>query len=645
MQTMKPRLDKQQVYEQIKGHPFFRGVPLHEGKKLFEQCVLKEFEPKELIYQANQPREGLLLLLEGAAEVYIFDEEHDRSEALEVISKGELIGFPSLADFLGVAKSNKYEEMVRVKALEPCSGVLIPFLVIQQRWNDDGVRDYLLQQSAMRLKDIYTSLAEQVKITRRIAETDHFIVRVQDVMGPLVSVGIDATVQDVAVKMEQHKCDAVIVLEDEELSGILTKSDLVNRVLAKSKPYDLSVEYTMTKNPSTISRLEYYYAALTSMLLQGFKHLPVIHEKTKEVVGVVSLGDLLRKKNESIVKTISRIEKIEEEDLPSIKQAIYQVLETLINDKVPISHILEVITALYDRLVVRCVQLAVDSLRRNKGMTPPVDFCWYMMGSAGRSEQFIMTDQDHFLVYDDGENGQREHIDAYFEQLGEEIVVFMERAGYARCIGKMMANEPIWCGSLDTWKTRLRQWMLQATNENILLAQNFFSFRYLYGSLRLNEKFEARITEQLERSKIFLYRMAQVEKEHQVPTLDHPIRSLFRLDRKQIDIKKEILFPFHHSLQILTLSHNIINGTPLERIDFLTRKKIITDHFAADLKTAFNEVMTIYVKQKWDQHRRGEKTSSVLTFTHLTTREKEELMLTLKTFRELQSQMLAEFSI
>ncbi|WP_017756571.1 DUF294 nucleotidyltransferase-like domain-containing protein [Calidifontibacillus oryziterrae] len=645
MKVAKQRLDKQQVYEQIKGHPFFKGVPLHEEKQLFELCEIKEYAQTELIYQANQRRDGLLLLLEGSAEVYIYDEEHDRIEALEVIQKGELIGFPTLANFLGVSKSNKYEEMVRVRALESCYGVLIPFGVIQERWEDEGVRDYLLQQTAMRLKDIYMSLAEQVKITRQLSESNHFVVRLQDIMVPAVSVTKEATVQEVSTLMAQNKIDSIVILEEEKLVGIITKTDLVNRVLAKSKPYDLRVEYVMTKNPSTISRLEYYYAALTTMLLQGFKHLPVVHEETNEVVGIVSLGDLLRKKNENTVRTLRRIEQIDEENLPSIKEAIYLVLETLIQDKVPATHILEVITALYDRLAVRCVQLAVDSLRVNKGLTPPVDFCWYTMGSSGRGEQFMMTDQDHFLVYEDSEAGQRERTDEYFALLGEEIVIYMERAGYARCIGHMMSNNPIWRGSLKTWETRQRQWMLQATNDNILLAQNFFSFRYLYGSLRLNEKFENQIAQQLERAKIFLYRMASEEKERTIPNLDHPIRSLFRLDRKHIDIKKEILFPFHHSLQILTLSHLIVAGTPEERIDFLVRKGIITENFATDLKTAFEQVMMIYIKQKWGGYKRGEKASSKLTFTHLTTREKEELILTLKTFRELQSQMLGEFSI
>ena len=80
-----------------------------------------------------------------------------------------------------------------------------------------------------------------------------------------------------------------------------------------------------------------------------------------------------------------------------------------------------------------------------------------------------MTDQDHFLVYESNEYA------SYFAQLGEAIVRFMEKSGYERCKGKMMASEEAWRGSLEVWGDRLREWMIHTTNDNLLLAQNFLS--------------------------------------------------------------------------------------------------------------------------------------------------------------------------
>ncbi|WLR50690.1 DUF294 nucleotidyltransferase-like domain-containing protein [Bacillus tianshenii] len=641
----KQRLDKESVYQFVKGHPFFKGVALSQVMELLELCSIQEYAQHEVIFQVSKSRDGLILLLEGTAEIYLHHHEEDQIEVLEVVQSGELIGFTSMADFLGVSATSRYEELVASRTVEEATGLFIPFEVIERRWDDNEVKEYLLRSSVSRLKDIYTSLAEQVQLARRTGESERFMMRVQDLMtSPPLTIEADSTVQEAASLMVNHKTSSILVMRGQELVGIITEQDLVKRLIVKQKPLGATVTDIMTSDVKVVSPFAYYYDALTMMLLSGFKHLPVVNEED-EVVGVVTFDDLMRKRNESMVKTIQKVEHAAEESLPEVKTAIYSVLETMINDEVPMTHALEVITNLYDRLVTRCVQLAVQSLEEREGLTAPVAFCWYQMGSSGRGEQFILTDQDHFLVYEDGTEEQAAEIKAYFEKLGVEIVSFLEAAGYARCLGKMMASEEMWRGSLTRWNSRLRQWIMQTTNDNILLAQNFFSFRKLYGDDDLHEQFIRQIEDQLERSKIFLYRMAEVEKEHPVPSLEHPFRALFRMDRKKIDMKKEILFPFHHSLQILSLAHGIVEGTPLQRISGLVARGVISENFAADLKIAFNEIMKIYVRQKYEQHKRGEKTSSVLQFAHITTREKDDLDLTLKTFRELQSQMLADFAL
>ncbi|HAQ07094.1 MAG TPA: signal transduction protein, partial [Bacillus bacterium] len=382
----------------------------------------------------------------------------------------------------------------------------------------------------------------------------------------------------------------------------------------------------------TISRFAYYYDAFSEILLKGIKHLPVVdHGK---ICGIVTLTDLHRKKNDSVMKTIKKIEEANEKSLADVKAAIYEITETLIKDRVPVFALLDIITKLYDRLITRAVELSVESLQ-NKGLELPVPFAFYLMGSGGRGEQFMLTDQDHFLVY--GETNDHD----YFEKLGKEFTNKLEQAGYARCKGLMMSSEQQWRGSVLQWQDRVRRWMLQSTNENLLLAQNFFSCRFAAGSDDLNNEFEEKIEELLERSKIFLYRMVQAEREHEIPTLDEPIRAIFKMGRKSIDMKKEILFPFHHSLQILSLYYGGIPGTPIEKISYLKENRLLTEGFADDLKQAISHVLDLYIRQRW-----GNKGgSSLLTFATMSTRQKDELILSLRTLREMQGQVFARFSI
>ncbi|MFC0475811.1 DUF294 nucleotidyltransferase-like domain-containing protein [Robertmurraya beringensis] len=627
---MEPKNYKEIILEAVRFHPFFQGVDVRMALSLIELCELRMYEKHETMLKKEAPRDGLLLILSGIAEVFIKNEQGTQEEVLEVVQKGELIGISSLADFLGVSKPGKEAAtQVEVRAVEPCKALYIPFTVIAKRWDDPNVHDYLLAQVSVRLKDIYASLAEQVQLVRDFGERDAFMLRVQDLMTDRV-VGVSPTtkVQEAAILMHKESTSSVLVMENGRLDGIITERDMVERVIAAGRSLDCVAREVMTPDPVTISRFSYYYDALSLILLKGIKHLPVV--EGEKLIGVVTLSDLLRKKNLNVMKTIQKIEQCTEETIVSVKKAIYDILGTLIKDKIPMLKTLEIVTGLYDRLVKRAVELSVEAM----GEEVPCAFAFYQMGSAGRGEQFLLTDQDHFLVY------EKEEYNEYFSRLGREITNMLEKAGYARCLGLMMCSEGKWRGTIEGWQERVRGWILQATNDHLLLAQNFFSYRFLTGSHTLHERFEEGIRELLQRSKIFLFRLSQVEREHVIPTLDQPIRSIFKLERKQLDMKKEVLFAYHHSLQILTLLHGGMSGTSVAKISFLKEKGVLSEVFANDLKQAAEEVLRLYVTQRW-QH----QGKSHIEFARLSTREKEELILSLKSLKELQSQVFANFTV
>ena len=631
------------LYNQIYNHPLFRGLVKKEYYRLIEKCSLKHYKKSNKLLYSKTPREGLLLILEGMVEVYVEQDQHNK-EVLEVLQTGDCIGFSSLADFLGEKTNQDTPYTVSVIAIEDSYCLQIPFTVLEERWIDEHVRDYVLRQVAVRLKDIYASLAEQVQLASQWGESEPFMRKVQDIMNqPVIAVDADDSIQKAAQKMVDYSKSSVLVLSNERLVGIITEKDLVNRVISKQRSLNNSVREVMTHNPISISRDTYYYEALSTFLMNGIKHLPVV--QGDKVVGVITLSDLLRKKNRGTLEILQAIEDSTIENLSTVKNAIYEVLATLINDRIPILNTLEVITRLYDRLVKHCLDLAVQSLD-DKGLgRPPVGFCWYQMGSGGRGEQFLLTDQDHFLVYDDNETKDQEEIDHYFEKLGEEIVFFLEKAGYERCVGKMMSNEEMWRGSINKWRDRLKGWALVATNENLLLVQNFFSFRKLYGDDSLNDSFKEMVTSLVKESGTILYRLAELEKERPVPNLDHPIRSLFRLDRNSLDIKMDALFPLHHCLQMLSTVNVIVEGTPIERINELAEKGILKDDFAEDLKDALEVILGLRVSEAWKKAQRGEKSSSKIKFTHIKTRDKEALIKALKTVKQLQQQVLGEFGM
>ncbi|WP_121610587.1 DUF294 nucleotidyltransferase-like domain-containing protein [Mesobacillus foraminis] len=614
------------IMEAVQFHPLFQGLEQGTALSLVRECEVKAYQKHEVMLKGDAERKGLLLLLEGIAEVCVGE------EVLEVIQKGEMAGFSSLADFLGIPSPEDHLLTVELRAVELVKVLFIPFAVLARRWDDSNVHDYILSQVAIRLRDVYGSLAEQVSLARQLGEKEPFISRVQDIMSEeVVSIPPGATVQEAARAMSDKRVSSVLVTEEGKLEGIITERDIVQRVVAGGKSFQNSASQIMTPDPIVIPRLAYVYEAISEMVLKGIKHLPVIEgEKT---VGIVTLSDLGRRKNASVLKTIRQIEEADETGLREVKEAVSAITDHLLREQVPVFTLLETVTSLYDRGVSRAVDLAAAKLGR-----PPAPFAFYQMGSSGRGEQFMLTDQDHFLIYEDG----GDH--AYFKKLGCEIVSILEQAGYASCQGLMMASEEQWRGTVSQWQERVRQWMVQSTNTNLLLAQNFFSYRLVAGSEEVGRGLESGLRELLARSKIFLYRLAQAEREQRpIPDLDQPIRSLFKMERKSLDLKKEVLFPYHHSLQILALKAGILGGTTLEKISALEQKGVFTADFAQDVRAAASQVLSLYIRLRWNED--SGDGSSVLTFSGLSTREKDELMLSLRTLKKLQGSVFAQFPL
>ncbi|TYS59845.1 CBS domain-containing protein [Sutcliffiella horikoshii] len=648
-------------------HILTKNLTQTEATNLLNQCHTHHYNQDEIILHATDNREGLFLVLSGMAEVYILSEK-SREEVLEIIKPNELIGLSNIHHFLAthfpqnqqtdlmtplypdqVSKQQPHSSLIQVRAIDDLEALYIPYTVLKERWSEPAVREYMLDQVSSRLHDVYHSLAEQINMNSSIDPTsDPTILRVQDIMLPKTTV-IQAqptdTIQSVAQKLSQHSNKtAAVILNNNQIQGIVTMHDFVNRVITRSRNTQDQVQTITTEKPITVPRTAYYYEALTAMLLNGIKHLPVTTENN-QLAGLVTMTDLLQAKQPTgIYQNTEALKNINKEKLPQVKKELYATLNTMLQQQVPILHTLEVMNTLYDQLIHRCIELSIKEMPTE----PPTKFCFYLMGSGARKEQFLLTDQDHFLVYEgDTHEYQDDHIDhiatRYFADLAEKIVANLELAGYKRCKGDMMASNPIWRGTLQQWESSIHEWTLKATNDRLLLAQNFFSYRLIYGDANLHNQFQQKIINSLDRAKIFLYRLSQLERENPIPTLEQPLRSIFRRNKKQLDLKREVLFPYHHSLQILALMHGITYGTPIEKLDQLYEKKILSENFQKDLKASISTILNYYVRNRYKQHQNGEELTSTLRLTTLSTREKEELMLSIRLIKELQNHMLSYY--
>lgn len=105
-------------------------------------------------------------------------------------------------------------------------------------------------------------------------------------------------------------------------------------------------------------------------------------------------------------------------------------------------------------------------------------------------------------------NGEAE-VRGYFTQLGERVCGWMDEAGYPFCVGNVMARNPRWCQSLQTWRNYFSDWVRRAEPQQLLEFSIFFDFRAVYGDPELAQELRRHVHTEVRQTPAFLPHLAQ----------------------------------------------------------------------------------------------------------------------------------------
>ncbi len=149
---------------------------------------------------------------------------------------------------------------------------------------------------------------------------------------------------------------------------------------------------------------------------------------------------------------VAAIEQTEGAPLKTIHESLNQIeLERFL--LIPSVHELHRSCTEYrDFLSSRVMDTVIAEMDAAGFVRPQVPFALISMGSDGREEQTLITDQDNLIVYGDGGG---EASDEYFAEYSTRLVDRLEEAGFMRCTGDIMPTNQIWRGSFSQWRRRL----------------------------------------------------------------------------------------------------------------------------------------------------------------------------------------------
>lgn len=602
-------------------HPFDR-LPAAVLDGLVPRLTSRYFRRDSVILTAGRHAEAVYILRSGAVDIT------DANGALaDRCGEGDAFGISSARD--------DTPSRFTMVALEDSLALLMTptdFRRLLAEYPDFA--GFFDEQSAERLRAAVDAL--------RTPEPGHEVLRMllRDIVTRVpVTVDEAVSIREAARLMTAQRVSALLVTRAEGagievggvISGIVTDRDMRRLVVAEGLPSDGPVSAIMTTGPMTIEADATAVEAMLTMMQRGFHHLPVVERGRP--VGMITSGDIMRLQQANpvaIVGTIATCDTLEE--LIAARSRLPGLVRELVRQDTSAAEIGRIVTAVGDAVTRTLLRFA----ERDLGPAP-VPYAWVALGSQGRLELGLSSDQDNALVLaaEPDEAGA-----AWFADLAGRVTQGLATCGYALCPGDIMASNPAWRLSREQWHRVFRGWISEPDSDAVLHADTFFDMRALTGS-EIVEPLLAAVHRATGSNPRFLARLAREAVNWQPPV---GFFRGFALDRagkgtKGLDLKAGGIAPIVQIARIHALAAGLPEVATGGRLSAAAATGTISQQRADDLRGAYEMISHLRLRHQSEQAERGLPTDNVIDPTALATIDRGSLRDAFKIIRDAQQEL------
>ncbi|MDH1975051.1 DUF294 nucleotidyltransferase-like domain-containing protein [Aliarcobacter butzleri] len=393
----------------------------------------------------------------------------------------------------------------------------------------------------------------------------------------------DTKLIDAIEKSMQFKTSTIIVKKSDGGYGIITDSLLKVKVLLQGRDLTIPVRDIAIFPLLTIQKDDYLFEALTILIKRNIKRIGVTNNNG-EMIGILEQIDILSHFAnhtyviESKIKNANKVE-----DLKIASNEFLNIIKSLQAKGVKIYHISNLIGQLNTKVYQKLYSLVLpEELQKNA--------CLIVMGSEGRNEQIIKTDQDNALVIKNGIDVEQYR--PYMQQLTNHLIDL----GYPPCEGNIMVSNPYWCKTADEYKTDITKWINSPDMKSYLDLAIFIDAFAVAGDKELLINLKEYLYNKIQSKDIFMAYFAKSTLAFDTPTTF----SSFMAKDDLINIKKAAIFPIVQGIRSLALREKIKETTTIKRIKILEARNILEKTKAAELIEAFEIASTLRLKNQLD---------------------------------------------
>lgn len=446
--------------------------------------------------------------------------------------------------------------------------------------------------------------------------------RIKDVfLQPAVFIDADDTIETAGHRMQEVNSNALFVRDGDRV-GIITGMNLSKEVVLRRKPISSPVRASTHFDLVSLQLDDFVYSALLAMTKHN-KRRVAVHDGL-QYVGILENIDLLSFIGGSAQLIAGRIALAGniEELCASAKEIDVQV-RMLRRQGLKVEVIAEIVSDLNRRLMAKLFDVTAPEPIRTAA-------CLIVMGSEGRAEQTLRTDQDNGLILANAVDP------AVLDRFRGEFTRALEGFGFPPCPGNIIVQNPRWSKPAGDYIADFRRWIALPDDTAHMNVAIFYDAAAIAGDLSLLARTKQSLIDMVRGEQAYMAHFARAVDAFQTPIGFFNQLITSEGDGDALDLKKGGIFPIVHGIRSLAIQRGLVETSTNDRMEKLVEGGDLSVEFGHELNQALHFLVTMKLDSQLAFAAGG--TDNLLRPSQLTSMERDLLrdaFQIVKQFREI----------
>ena len=597
-------------------HPF-ESLTSNQLDTFVENIDIVYFKEHEIVQKNENEPTHLYFVLKG-----LIQEKHE-GEVLSIYSKNEIFDSISLIE--------NYSKNSFVTAEETICYILPREIFISTLHENIILKNYFFQSISEKLNN-------NINHEKNKEMANIMVAKIKDAkIHKAVILDEDKTIFEAATIIKKEKVPTLLLKDNAGEMYIITDSDFRQKVILNRMDFDDKVIKIASKGLVYVNEDDFLFNAQLTMAKHGLKRVVVTNDK-QEIIGIldqISLSSFFATNTFAVSNQIVNAETVEE--LKEASLSFIKIIRSLNAKGVKIEFIARLVNQLNKKLLDKLYKILAPAELYEKS-------CLVVMGSEGRGEQILKTDQDNAIILANDCTICEKDLEEFTYNFTETLVDF----GFPRCEGNIMVSNPYWCRKVSDFKDLIFTWVNQPSPDNFMNLAIFYDAICVSGDIELIRELKEYLFKVSTNSLQFNAHFAKIITSFDVP-LGFFDGFVFKnkddKHKNEINIKKGGIFILVQGIRSLSLENKLFNTNTTKRIMKLNEKGVIENELATELIMAFNFLTNINLKSNLEKLDKNEPIDNYINPSNLNTMEKDLLKESFKIVNKLKKKLEFHFKL